>query len=311
VRVGDLSSRDLASRLRRPGLALHTGAFVIHLRTPVRAVADAVHTLYHDFPLEPDGAIADFHVELRRPLGPRRWWRRQARVVVDGARPFAPIPLALGVPMLEWSLNWCAATFANHFVMIHAAVVERGERAVVLPGQPGAGKSTLCAGLIHRGWRLLSDEFALVRPGDARLAPWPRPVSLKGPSIEIIRRFAVEPVIGPAALDPEKGLVAHLRPPVASVARAREPATAAWIVFPRYAAGAPAALTPIPKARAFFRLADYSYNQSSLGLPAFEALAHLIDTADAYEFVYGGLEAAIEGVDALASAAPAPAARVR
>ena len=310
MRVGELSPRDLASRLRRPGLALQTGAFVVRLRTPVGAVADAVHLLYHDFPLEPDDAIADFHVRLLRPRGPRRWWRRQARVVVDGARPLAPIPLSLAVPMLEWSLNWCAAMFANHFIMIHAAVAERGGRAVVMPGQPGAGKSTLCAGLIHRGWRLLSDEFALVRPGDAQVAPWPRPVSLKGPSIALIREFAVDPVIGPAAHDREKGWVAHLRPPAASVARSREPAPPAWIVFPRYRAGAHVELTPVPKARAFLKLAEYSYNQSSLGLPAFEALAHVVDTSDAYDFVYGSLDDAVEGVNALAASATA-AARAR
>jgi predicted ATPase len=30
---------------------------------------------------------------------------------------------------------------------------------VILPAPPGSGKSTLCAALVTRGWRLLSDEL--------------------------------------------------------------------------------------------------------------------------------------------------------
>ena len=36
--------------------------------------------------------------------------------------------------------------------------------AVIVPGQSGQGKSTLCAALVARGWRHISDEFALMDP---------------------------------------------------------------------------------------------------------------------------------------------------
>ena len=69
---------------------------------------------------------------------------------------------------------------------MHAAVFERDSSAVVLPGPSGVGKSTLCAALVARGWRLLSDEVAMIRPQDGLLQPYPRPISLKNESIEMI-----------------------------------------------------------------------------------------------------------------------------
>ena len=63
---------------------------------------------------------------------------------------------------------------------------------MLLPAPPGAGKSTLCAGLVHRGWRLLSDELALVDMETGLVRGMARPVNLKNKSIEVIRDFAPE-----------------------------------------------------------------------------------------------------------------------
>ena len=297
--VGEVSPPDLAAQAGRAGVLLNTGPFVIHLQTPLPLVVEAVRFLYHDFALDEDGGLADFHVRVAQPAGLRRWWRPQAVVQFDGLMPFAPLPLAMAVPMLEWSLNWCAATYAHHYVMMHAGVVERSGRALILPGAPRSGKSTLCAALIHRGWRLLSDEFALLRPEDARLAPWPRPVSLKDGAIEVIRAFVAGAPIGPPVGDTLKGTVAHMRPPSDSVERARETARAAWIIFPTYQAGASTRLAPLPKSRAFFRLADNSHNYDSMGLAGFETLASVIETCDAYEFTYSDLDEAVTLFDSL------------
>ena len=74
--------------------------------------------------------------------------------------------------------------------MLHAAVVERNGSALFLPAMPGSGKSTLCAALTYRGWRLFSDEFGLIEPARGAVLPLPRAIPLKNRSIEVIRRFA-------------------------------------------------------------------------------------------------------------------------
>jgi HprK-related kinase A len=302
VRLGELDRRDLATRLERRGVDLDTGPFVVRLETPIPELVDELHALYRDYPLDEGGGLADFHVVVRSPVGPlgiRRCWRRQATVILDEDRPFEPLPIHMAVPMLEWSINWCAATRANQYVMIHAAVLERGGRALVLPGVSGAGKSTLCAGLALRGWRLLSDEFALIRPGDGALDPWPRPISLKNTSIEVIRWWAPDAHMSTPVPNTNKGTVAHVRPPADSVRRAREAAMPAWLVFPVFAPGAAPTLTRVPKARAFFRLADCSFNYASLGIRGFRALSRMIDQCDAYEFRYSSLDDALGLLGAL------------
>jgi HprK-related kinase A len=302
VRLGELPRRDLAARLERRGVDLDTGAFIVRLETPIAALVGEVQGLYRDYLLDEGGGLADFHVAVVSPPGPlgiRRWWRQQATVILDEDRPFEPLPLDMAVPMLEWSINWCAATRANQYVMIHAAVLERGGRALVLPGVSGAGKSTLCAGLALRGWRLLSDEFALIRPGDGALDPWPRPISLKNASIDVIRRWAPDAYMSMPVPHTNKGTVAHVRPPTDSVRRARESAMPAWLVFPTFEKDTPPSLTPMPRARAFFRLADCSFNYQSLGIRGFRTLSRMIDGCDAYEFRYSSLDDALGLLGAL------------
>ncbi len=202
--------------------------------------------------------------------------------------------------MFEWGLNWCVSSHANSYLIIHAAVIEKNGYAAIMPAPPGSGKSTLCAALINRGWRLLSDELTLVRVIDGKIVPLPRPVSLKNQSIDIIRQYAPGAVFSRKVSDTVKGTVAHMKPPSGSVAQASEIAQPGWIIFPKYQAGANAHLERQPKARAFMRLADNCFNYSLLGLKGFETVANMIDQAMSYDFTYSILDEAVEIFDALA-----------
>ena len=104
----------------------------------------------------------------------------------EHARHFNPLPAEQAFPLLEWGLNWCVATQCHQYLILHAAVLERGGRALIMPAPPGSGKSTLCAALVARGWRLFSDELALIEIGGGQIVPLPRPISLKNESIDRI-----------------------------------------------------------------------------------------------------------------------------
>lgn len=58
---------------------------------------------------------------------------------------------------------------------LHASAVELGGRAVVIAGPPGAGKSTLCAALVRKGGRLVSDDLSALIPTPAMGAPMLQP----------------------------------------------------------------------------------------------------------------------------------------
>ena len=247
---------------------------------------------------------ADFHIGLDRPRSLRGWFRPQVHFSLDGGAPFNPLPLDQAYAMLEWCLNWCVTNHINTHLILHAAVLERDGAALILPAPPGSGKSTLCAGLMLSGWRLLSDELTLIDLVTGDVIPLPRPVSLKNASIDVIAAFAPNAHFTRRTHDTIKGTICHLRPSLVSIARVGEVARPTWLVFPRWEAEAPARLTPRPKARAFMEAAGNAFNYSLLGARGFDALAALIDRCACHDFHYGHLEEAIVLFNALRSPAP-------
>ena len=300
MRLSDLTPAEVRGRLRE-GLGLATGPFVFRIRSRLPQVAANLRRLYADFPLA-EGPFADFHVRVDPVTGPRHWFKPQAQFWLDGMTPFQPLPRDQAYAMLEWGMNWCIANHAHHYLMLHAAVLERGGRALILPGEPGAGKSTLTAALMLDGWRLLSDELTLIDRHDGQIHGLARPVSLKNASIEVIRAHAPAAVFGDVARDTHKGTVSHLKPSADSVARCHEPGTAGWVVFPRWKRDVPARLTPHPKSAAFLHLASHAFNYSLLGEQGFALTARLMDAVRCWDFEYGHLPEALAVFRALAEA---------
>jgi len=301
--VADLAPGELARALAYPGLRLRTGRIVTAIRSPIPAVAEGIGIHYAEHPLEPDDGFADFHVHVTPPHGLRRLFRRQVLFHFEGAAPFRPLPFEQSFPMLEWGLNWCISANCHQYLILHAAVLERGGRALVMPAPPGSGKSTLCAALALSGWRLLSDELALIDPASLEVHAVPRPVSLKNASIDVIRGFSNDAKLGPLVHNTNKGTVAHMKPPARSVREAQLPASPAWVVFPRYAAGSDARLTPLPKAQAFMQLVDNAFNYDVHGRRAFETLVRVVEGGSCFEFTYARLEEALPVFTALADRA--------
>lgn len=297
--VASLGLGELRRRLAGPGLDLRTGPFVTRLHTRIPAIINNLALLYPDYAVA-DSGFADFHVNLARPRSLRRWIHPQVEFLCDGESVFSPLPLAQAFPVFEWGLNWCVSSRVNNHLILHAAVIERGGRAAIMPAPPGSGKSTLCAALVSNGWRLLSDELALVRLDDGMLVPVPRPVSLKNASIDVVRAYVPGAVLSPAVDATSKGRVAHLKAPPASVARAHELARPAWVIFPKYEAGADVRLEPVAGADAFMRLAQNAFNYPVLGARGFDALGGLVNGCSALSFNYSRLDDALATFDALA-----------
>lgn len=283
-------------------MRIRTGPVVTEIHSRLPAVAKGIALHYGDHASVGTDAFADFCVSIDRPRTARRWIRPQVLFHFDGSMPFMPLPFDQAFAMLEWGLNWCVSTHCHQYLIFHSAVIARGGRALVLPAPPGSGKSTLCAGLVNRGWRLLSDELTLLEPATGNVVPLPRPVSLKNQSIDVIRRFAPDAVVGPAVHDTVKGSVAHMKPPMSCLAEQASPAKPRWVVVPKFGAGTAASLAPLAKGRAFMHLADNAFNYHLHGRRGFDALAHLIEACDCYEFSYGDLNDAVATFEELAGA---------
>ena len=176
MKLKDLPADRLAGVLRRDGLLLQTGPFALRMGTSLPELVEPIHLLYEDYSLIEEEEIVDFDIRVDPAFKMVPWSKSQAYFVINGQKKFEPFDRSLALPMLEWGINWCSFTQPNHLFLLHSAVVERNGRAFILPGPPGSGKSTLCAAMVLRGWRLLSDELAMMPPGTTDLVPIPRPI---------------------------------------------------------------------------------------------------------------------------------------
>lgn len=176
MRIANLEVARLHTDLRLTGLTFHAGPFIFRLHASAIELPALLGCLYADYLLAEDKAFADFHIRISKKSG---WflsrqplWHFDTNNIV---MPHVPFPEDTILPFLEWGINWRVANQAHHYLMLHAGMLEKNGSTLLLPAQPGSGKSTLCAALYHRGWRLLTDEIALVRPADLALVPFPTP----------------------------------------------------------------------------------------------------------------------------------------
>ena len=299
LKISEFSEYELARRLRYGELLIDLAPFTARIKSNIPTLAEDISAIYADFDTFSPDIFADFHVEVSREKGLSSWFKPGAVFKADGRPFFVPLTVAQAFACLEWGLNWCVTANMHNFLILHAAVIERGGKCAILPAPPGSGKSTLCAGLVMKGWRLLSDELALLDLDSGLVYGMARPINLKNASIDVIRRFAPEAILTKPVPNTSKGTVALLRPPPDSVRRAREPAQPAWVILPKYEPNAEATMTPQAKAETFMLLAEQTFNYNIHGVRAFDGIGNLLDKADSFRFTYSSLDDASAAFDLL------------
>lgn len=283
-----LAADEISFAALQRGIRLTIGPFRARIRSEHASLVEHLRTLYTGYPTwEGD----EYHFDLAIINGERhrRWIRRQALITVNGLRPYWPLPVELAGAMLEWGVNQCIGLRTHHLISAHAAVVERGGKALILPAPSGSGKSTLCAALVYSGWRLFSDEFALVVPNTRQLLPSPRPLSLKEGTIDLVRRRHPEVITTKERLDVEEKRFVHARPPEESIRRWQEGADARWIILPKYVPGSATTFEPVSKAQALMELAGQSFNHNYVAA-GFSTLATLVEHCDCFFVEYSELD---------------------
>jgi HprK-related kinase A len=299
VLIGDLARADLARRLRSEGIHLVTGAFTTQLSIDVPHLVDEFADMYARYPFEAPPGVDDARLRIaeHRPL--RRWLRPHVRTWVNGEPLVGLVPAHRAFTALETSLNWSIVVGGSAPLILHAAVMERDGRALIMPAPSGSGKSTLCAALVLRGWRLFSDEATVFGFNDGLLYPNPRPVSLKNTSIDVIRTFEPSAQFSPIYQGTPKGDVAYMRAPEESVARAGEPAVPGLVVTPAYIAGAKISTRTLDKAEGFRMLMDNAVNYASMLQTGFDFLTHVVARCTMLELTYSDFDEAIALIDTL------------
>lgn len=292
-------------------LKFRVGPFVARIGTGYPLLQQDFLDIYDGYPLAGPDDFVQFNLKVDPVSLLRRWYR--PKVMADGGfvnSPFVPLPGDLAILALEMGLNWQVGTKSDQFLIFHSGVVARdpepagqGEagisRAVLMAGQSGAGKSTLTAGLAYNGWRLFSDEFALLDTDSLMLYPYPRPISLKNESVDLmVERLGADAFSRPF-LNTPKGTIRYLKAPAESLISGRRPAKLDLVVFPQYGPGVPPQVAEFAGAEAFAMLRSATVNCDRLGLDAFNAIADLVEHCRFFRLQYDSLDMAMQMVDDL------------
>lgn len=270
-------------------LALEPFNFQIHTDIPLVAdnlrlmYGDRVHDVTHQSGELP---YIDYMLHITHTNGIRRFIRPQARFKCDQYEPFKPLNHSQAFAMLEWGMNWAIASYEMEHVVIHSGVLAHGDNAVLFPAPPGSGKSTMTAHLAFNGWRLLSDEMALITPLSQSVTPFVRPICLKNQSIALAKKWFPAAQFSSIAKDTHKGDVIHLAPPIHQASDLNRPAIIKAIVFPQYQSDAAIDITELNQAQAMHQLADNAFNYSVLGERGFNTLIGVVEKARCFQISY-------------------------
>jgi HprK-related kinase A len=266
-----------------------------------RRPIDELAGLYRDYPA-PEGGIPDHSVRLEPTSFLRRFIRPSLAIHGGYTLPeAAPLPLSLGLIAAEMAMNLQVALGERHYLLLHAATVARGGKAIILTGESGSGKSTMSAVLMSEGWRFMGDEFALLDPETGMLHPFPRPVSLKNMAMDVLSERMKPDRFGPLMRDTPKGDLRHLIPDPASIAAMNEVARPIAVIFPRF--GEAKATRPVGQGEVFVRLTQASTNYTALAERGFTALSRLVSTVPATAIDYPDTKTGIALVNQIWNAA--------
>lgn len=287
--IGCHSTEAIEASLQGSGIVLEIGSFLCRVTSDTRKLSKPLSQLYAAYrcSFETLSEPVDFHLNLKR-IG--RFRDSEAELLWEGTSPFPRLPISQAHPLFEWGLNWAIATLSGSQIVVHSAVVERNGSALMLPGEPGSGKSTLCASLALSNWRLLSDELTIIDPHTLLAQPLPRPISLKDGSINIIRERHPGTLITRPITETRKGSIAYAKPADEAVHALGKPVPVKLIVFPKFSAGASFGVTPLNRAYTLARLLQNTFNVGLLGKEGFLRAAAVVSGAKGFEISYGNLD---------------------
>lgn len=173
---------------------------------------------------------------------------------------------------------------AENVHCLHAASVAKGECALVVPANSGAGKSTFTTWLTANGFEYLTDELILV-DSDSRLEGLARPIQIKFHGLQAIDHLLMKPELV------QKGKFATALPVECLNGMStyeRKKLTA--FVFPKYQKGADFSFEKLSSADAGMRLMANHVNARNLEGHGFRAMMKLIRNTPSYSLEYGGFD---------------------
>ena len=195
--------------------------------------------------------------------------------------------------VLQWAINRKVIDqAASRRLVLHAGAVDRDGVAVLLAGHMEAGKTTLTAGLLERGFRYLTDEAVAVAP-DLTVEGYAKPLSIDPGSWEVLAHLKPE-LRGDAAVYLERQWLVPAHRLTAVVGSS----TLAAVIVTRYVDGMPTCIERLAPSTAVAMLARCTFvpDGSELTVARVRELAALVGAVPTYQMASGDLAEACAAV---------------
>ncbi|MCB9852195.1 MAG: hypothetical protein H6819_03795 [Phycisphaerales bacterium] len=280
------------------------GPVRVTLATSEPRVAAAYDALYAPFRINAaeGGTEASFEVRVLRRRS-RRTGLSHYHITSDVDDVFTVRKMSRVLPHVEGAVNLCIARFMPRYLLLHAAAMTRDGVGVIIPGGPGFGKTTLAAALTSRGWRYASDEFAMIDGRDGSIVPYPKALSIKSGSFDVLKSFGLPVDAAPTFDRADKGAI-RLLPACAIRPDAIASATPIrLIVFPSLMPDAAPVATPMSQAESVFEMSRRCFNLLRFRSEAISLLSRIAKSARSERLQSGDLETTCRIMDRLAESA--------
>jgi hypothetical protein len=191
-----------------------------------------------------------------------------------------------GYPDMDW------------LIFMHAGAVNNGKRCIVLPGQPGCGKSTITAALIQKGYDYSAEDIVPLSRHDLGVAPVPTRLCLREEGWQAFNREYPGIKALPGSSRWGKPL-RYLTPPK-TMNRDSYNLPVHCLVFPEYKPGQSAQISPLSSEETLVRLIQTgAWFSTTLNAAIIKELLLWIQTTPAYQLRYENLKEAASVINDL------------
>jgi len=271
------------------------GPVPVSIHSNVPGALDSYHALYRAYEV-----AAPFPESLRIEVAAKRshrTGRRYYHIRGGDEEEFIVRSRSRILPHVEATINLLIARYLPDYLQIHASAVCRDGAAVVFPGKPGAGKTTLAAALFARDWSYCTDEFALIEPRTRLLFPYPKALSIKDGSLAILAAMGLPIDEQRTYTTDKKGSIRCLDPLSVRPDAVADECPVRMIVFPEYAPGGVPTVEPISRAQAAFEMTRCCFNFLKFRARAVQLLADVVRPVQCYRLRTGNLTRTCELVE--------------
>lgn len=265
------------------------------VKTNMKGIADLLRTTYSAFPStngHSSGKSKESHYSVieKRRKNPeqKRFLIFQDHRMVYQTQDRDPL-----VPYLKWFVNNDVLDHLTSYYQLHAGVVSRDGKGIILPGPSRSGKTTLVLGLLMNGFRYLSDEFALIDPKTQQVIPFPR-------NLYLYKSRDAAPVLSLSENGKETASKLSYAESTFSflfhvpVEQRGEPCPVNYVIFPTYSPGEKPRLTKMSKGSALLGMIKASLNFFDHSKSATDILVDLLQNADCYSLTTGHLRSTVD-----------------